>query len=120
MAGRTINLELLLSRQVFAVNGRAVGRIEEIRAEADGDDLVVMEYHLGAPAVLERLSASHIGAAILDVFSLRKQKGYRVPWDKLDLSDPQHPRLTCKVGELDRLEKGSDSEPISGTPTGRS
>jgi sporulation protein YlmC with PRC-barrel domain len=105
MASQTTNLELLLSRQVFAPNGRKVGRIEEIQAEADGDDLVVTEYHLGAPGMLERLSASLIGGAILDLFGLRKRNAFRVPWDKLDLSDPRHPRLTCEAEELNRLER---------------
>jgi hypothetical protein len=27
-----------------------------------------------------------------------------VPWDKLDLSDPEHPRLTCPIAELAPLE----------------
>jgi sporulation protein YlmC with PRC-barrel domain len=105
MAGQTINLELLLSRRVLTRDGRPVGRIEEIQAEADGDDLVVTEYHLGAPGMLERLSASLIGGAILDLFGMRKRNGFRVPWDKLDLSDPEHPRLSCEAEELDRLQR---------------
>jgi sporulation protein YlmC with PRC-barrel domain len=100
MPSQTVNLELLLGRSVVAPDGHPIGRIEEIRAETRGDDLVVTEYRLGARAALERLSASAIGGAILEVFGLRKD-GYKVPWDKLDLSDPSLPRLTCKVEELD-------------------
>jgi hypothetical protein len=29
--------------------------------------------------------------------------GYRVRWDQLDLSDQEHPRLTCPVEELERI-----------------
>jgi hypothetical protein len=27
----------------------------------------------------------------------------RVPWDRMDLSDPHHPRLTCALRELKTL-----------------
>jgi sporulation protein YlmC with PRC-barrel domain len=105
MAGRTINLELLLGRSVLSHEGKRVGRIEEIKAEPQGEDLVVVEYHLGASAAFERLSASSIGSAILDLFGLRdRSKGRRVPWGKLDLSDAQRPRLLCDVNELAPLK----------------
>jgi hypothetical protein len=32
-----------------------------------------------------------------------KPGGYRVPWDQLDLADPDRPRLLCDVAELERL-----------------
>jgi hypothetical protein len=35
----------------------------------------------------------------------KKSGGYRVPWDRLDLADPDRPRLLCDVGELEGLEK---------------
>jgi len=95
---------------VLSPDRKAIGRIEEIRAEPQGDDFVVSEYHVGAHAVLERLSAWRIGNAILRLFHLsRANRGYRVPWDRLDLSDPRHPRLTCDVSELKPLRRGSSS-----------
>ena len=72
-------------------------------ADPRGGDLAVTEYHLGAYAALERLSASLIGWATLGLFRPRQGGGRRVPWDKLDLSDPEHPRLSCPVAELARL-----------------
>jgi hypothetical protein len=104
MAGKQINLELLLGRAVRSRDGQSIGRIEEIQAEPRGSDFVVVEYHIGPPALLERLSGSTIGAAMLDLLHLRdRDKGRRVPWDKLDISNPRHPRLLCEPSELPSL-----------------
>ena len=104
MAASAIHIELLLGRRVLGLDGEPVGRIEEVCAEPRGGDLAITEYHVGAYAALERLSASLIGWATLGLLRPRQGGGHRVPWDKLDLSDPEHPRLTCPVAELSRLE----------------
>ena len=102
MPDQEIHLELLLGRAVIARNGRRIGRIEEFRAEHRGDEHVVTEYHLGPEALLERLSVS--GLSFLSLFGIRsRRRGRCVPWDKLDLSNPQKPRLTCSVEELTPL-----------------
>jgi hypothetical protein len=104
---REINAELLLARQVRAPNGQSVGRIEEIVAEPLGSLLTVSEFHLGSYALMERLAASLFGRALLDFFSGGKLgKSYRIPWHKLDLTDPEKPKLLCEVDELDTLERG--------------
>jgi hypothetical protein len=104
MADALVNLELLLGRAVLSRAGKNIGRIEEIEAKQRADHLVVAEYHLGAPAALERASASSIGRAVLDLFGLRDPgNGYRVRWDQLDVSDVTRPRLLCDVSELTRL-----------------
>jgi hypothetical protein len=107
MAVTLVNFELLLSRRVLSCDGKNVGHIEEIKIERRGNELVVVEYHLGArAALLERLSASTIGIAILNLFGWQgRGEARRVPWDKLDLSDPAHPRLLSDVSELAPLEK---------------
>jgi hypothetical protein len=97
----TVNLEHLAGRRVLSQGGRSIGHIEEIIADQDGDDLVVTEFHVGIFAAFERLSASTIGTALLDFFALRRREGlYRIPWDKLDISDPTRPRLLCSEQEL--------------------
>ncbi|TPI63384.1 PRC-barrel domain containing protein [Mesorhizobium sp. B3-1-3] len=97
----TVNLEHLAGRPVFSERGKSIGYIEEIVAERDGDDLVATEFHVGIFAAFERLSASTIGAALLDFFALRRHEGlYRIPWDKIDISDPTRPRLLCPDQEL--------------------
>lgn len=108
MEKRELNAELLTGRRVLALNGRVVGRLEEIRVEMVKGECFVCEYHVGSYAALERLAAWSIGRALLHVFGARREGGgYRVPWDKLDLSDPERPRLLCSVQELEPLEEGN-------------
>lgn len=105
----TVNLEHLAGRRVLSQRGKNVGYIEEIRSERDGDDFVVTEFHVGVYAAFERLSASAIGVAVLDLFRLRRRDGlYRIPWDKLDISDPARPRLLCPTTELSGMKGEPD------------
>src|ERR1044072_4082140 len=105
MAHSELNVEMLLSRRVYALNGRNIGRIEEVRAEWRGSECVVTEYLVGVYAVFERLSGWRIGRAVLRLLPAKRGAGYRVPWNQLDLADPERPRLRCSVEELVRLEE---------------
>ncbi|MBB2793827.1 UNVERIFIED_ORG: hypothetical protein GGD58_002686 [Rhizobium pisi] len=98
-----IRLELLLGRQVYDLDGEAVGRVEEIRAEARGADLYVVEYHLGPYSLFERLSALAIGRAVLTAIGVSGRKK-AVPWDKLDIRDLEHVRVTCRKAALHTLD----------------
>jgi sporulation protein YlmC with PRC-barrel domain len=101
MSTRELHLELLLSRRVFDPAGKAIGRIEEIRVEPQGEEWVIKEYLVGSAALLERLSARTIGLRLLRLLGARKiYGGYRVPWDKLDLTNVDRPCLKCHVHEL--------------------
>jgi len=91
-------VELLVGRKVRAGDGRVVGRIEEFRAEREHDYYVVTEFHLGPSALIEALAVRHFGFTVPG-----RVHGYRVRWDQLDLSDQEHPRLTCPVEELERI-----------------
>jgi len=96
-----VHLELLLGRQVRDLEGKAVGRLEEIRAEARGADVYVVEYHVGAYSLFERLSALAIGRAVLSAIGATRSASKKaVPWDMLDLHDLEHLRLTCRKAEL--------------------
>ena len=99
-AAREVQVELLLGRRVLARNGRAIGRIEEMVAEERDGELVLTEYLVGSYAMLERLSVSPVARAFLNLLRLRR--GYRVAWDRLDLSDVTRPRLTCALSELEK------------------
>ncbi|HEX8891548.1 MAG TPA: hypothetical protein VF779_20535 [Pyrinomonadaceae bacterium] len=104
MQKQEVNLELLVGRRVFGLNGKSIGHLEEIQAELIKGECLVTEYLVGAYAVVERLAALSIGRAILKLFgATKKHDGYRVPWDKLDLTDPERPRLLCSVDELKTL-----------------
>jgi hypothetical protein len=83
-----IRLDDLVGTRVRDEEGRVVGRIFEMRAEARGKDLVIVEYHLGAHALLER-----IGLSALRLVGLRSRELRRVAWDQMDISDPGRPVL---------------------------
>jgi sporulation protein YlmC with PRC-barrel domain len=96
-----VRLEMLVGRKVLGITGESVGRVEEITANVEGGTCLIDEVHVGGYALLERLSAWFIGRAILELFGARRGgASYRVPWDRMDLSDPERPRLTCDVSEL--------------------
>ena len=100
-----VHAELLLGEKVFALNGQPVGRLEEIRTEINKGHCFVSEFLVGSYAVVERLAAWHIGRALLRVLGAKRQEGYRIRWDQLDLSDPQRLRLLCDVDELKPLRE---------------
>ena len=104
MARQEIHLELLLGKQVYALNGRAIGRVEEVCAELHQGDASVNEFLVGKYAIFERLSAWEIGRAILGLFGSWIKSGYRIRWDQIDFSNPDRPKLTCQVNELAPLE----------------
>jgi hypothetical protein len=79
-------------------DGRVIGRIEELRAEPENSYYVVTEFHLGPSALIEALAVRHLGLTFPG-----RVHGYRVRWDQIDLSDQDHPRLTCPVEELERI-----------------
>lgn len=95
---RQVHLQKMVRHPVRDRNGKVAGRIHAVRAEISGDECVIVEWHLGPSAMLERLG---ISAARLFGWGLNREP-LRVPWDQLDLSDPDHPRLTRAIEELDR------------------
>ena len=101
---RRINVELLLGRVVRDSSGRRAGRIEELRARKEGEEIVVDAYHLGPEALLERLAAPVLRFSLFRALGLHKHAhGRRVRWDQLDLSDPERPVLNCTIDELPKL-----------------
>ena len=94
---RALRLDRLLGRVVHTRDNRAIGRLEEFRAERHGRDWFIVEYHIGPVALLERLGlgARHIVGV--------PGSGLAATWEQLDLSDPDHPRLTCPLEQLRRL-----------------
>jgi hypothetical protein len=44
----------------------------------------------------------HVGIGLFRYLGSRAQSAHphRIPWDKMDLSDAEHPRLTCAIDEL--------------------
>jgi hypothetical protein len=96
MKTRKVHLELLLGKLVRDPDEVKVGRILSVHADQEGAECTIREYHLGAAALLERL-----GISVLRIVGWPIDKEpLRVPWDQLDVSDPERPRLRCPVAEL--------------------
>jgi len=114
MASREVHLELLLGKEVLDSTGQEIGRLEEVQAKQSGEDWVIYEYLVGPAARLERLSAWALGLAILRLFGAHKvrrgYKGYRVPWDQLDLTNPEKLRLNCSLDELKTISEKLEAE----------
>ena len=103
-APQEFHLENLLGKRVVDINGQTVGRVEEVRAEKLGDDVCVQEYLLGPNALLERLSVWLMRLPLMRrLHALKGGGGYRIPWDQLDLTDPDRPCVRCPKQELQKL-----------------
>ena len=92
-----VRLDRLLGRRVLAGNNQPVGRVEEVRVERRGTGCVVTDYVIGVGGLLERL-----GVGVKLLFGIHGG-GYVARWDQIDISDPDHPRLTCPVEDLRKL-----------------
>jgi hypothetical protein len=97
-----VRLELLLGHMVHDAEGRRIGRLDEVVAAEHEGECRVLEYHLGSYGLLESVGALGGFAAALARF-LGIHQGFAVPWDRMDLSDPERPRVTCRKEELARL-----------------
>jgi sporulation protein YlmC with PRC-barrel domain len=102
---REVALHHLLGRTVRDLNGRKVGRIEELRAEIElheqGNDYVVTEFHVGSFGAIETLAGAHFARQLLHRLGrFASYEGHRIPWHRLDLTDPRNPRALDTVEEL--------------------
>ena len=96
-----IKVELLLGTQVHDVDGKKVGRIEEIRVERQEKALLVEAYCIGASALIDRLSAWTLVRPIKRFLRTRRiYSVYEVPWQDMDLSDPKRPVLRTATRDL--------------------
>jgi sporulation protein YlmC with PRC-barrel domain len=95
-----IAVELLIGRKVRDSDGKSVGRIEEFRVDRQHNALLVEAYLIGASAVIDRLSAWTLVRPIGRLLRMRQVfRVYEVPWQEMDLSDPEQPRL--RIAERD-------------------
>jgi hypothetical protein len=96
-ARNEVHVERLIGRTVHDDAGERVGRICEIIARKEDDDFVVSSYIVGPIAWIHRFAVTGLGLRMRGLGRV-----YRVEWDQMDLSDPDHPRLTCGRGDLAR------------------
>lgn len=104
MSGREILLHHLIGRTVHDADGCAIGRIQELCAEIElhehGNEYVVREFHVGAFGVFEALMGSQFARRIAEVLRLGRSARYTIPWDLMNLDDPEHPRVTVSQSRL--------------------
>jgi hypothetical protein len=94
----TVRLDRLIGRTVLTRNNRRLGRLEECRAEQRGRNWVVVEWMVGPAGLFERLG---LGARM--IVGPVKRSGFVVKWNQLDLTNPDRPRLTCAIDDLQRF-----------------
>jgi hypothetical protein len=98
-------LSHLIGRRVRDASGRSIGRIEELRAEIElhdgGNDYVVVEFHVGAYGALEVLAGSTLARHLVRRLpQLARYTRYSIPWEWMDLTKPDRPRVTRRREEL--------------------
>jgi len=95
---RLLYVDELLGRMVVAGNYHPVGRLEEFHCEQRGDYFHIVEFVIGPAGLMDRLNVS-----VKALFG--KSRGGKVAsWNQLDISDREHPRLTCSADDLVDLE----------------
>jgi len=101
-AKRRVHVESLMGRPVIDDSGKFVGHIAEIHAGPDpAGHLVVREYLLRHHKLLDSISITGVATLLVRLLGGRSEHaGIKVPWDKMDLSDPRHPKTLCHSGEL--------------------
>src|SRR3954451_15643681 len=111
MPKRRLHLELLLGHQVLDVDGKPVGRIEELVARRDGDACYIKAYVLGREGLAERMSVAGLSSLLVGFLGARRQSppGHRVPWNQMDLTDAEQPRLRCTLRELELMQPGNSA-----------
>jgi hypothetical protein len=100
----TIALELLLGRRVTDAAGEPLGRLQEVVAEHEGDELLVRAFLVGRQGLAERFGGGPLMRALARL--LTGGRGYEetiVPWEAMDLRDPARPRCTLRRDEIRRL-----------------
>ena len=104
MTSRQLHLHHLVGRQVHDVNGERVGRIHELCAEIElhehGNDYVVREFHVGAVGWIEGLLGARFALMVARVLKRGGPAPHAIPWKLMDLTDPQHPRLSVTKASL--------------------
>lgn len=94
-----VHVELMIGRKVRDAEGRALGRLEEMVVELDNGELVVREYHTGTAGLLEHLTTITFGSSLSAKIGKR---GYVIPADQLDWSDPRRLRARCRRSQLEK------------------
>ena len=110
MSPRTVALDDLVGRVVRDADGRRIGRIEELEAEIvlerGGNDYVVTRFSVGHWGAFDALATGRIVQQLVRrITRATSYVHYDIPWDWMDLTDIEHPRVTRSERELVRTQK---------------
>ena len=107
---REVALHHLLGSTVRDPDGRKVGRIADVRARIElhegGSDYVVTEFLVGSFGTVESIAGPLIARQLLT--RLGRFSSYRthnIPWDRLDLTDPEHPKALDTLEQLEARQQ---------------
>jgi sporulation protein YlmC with PRC-barrel domain len=100
-----IKVQLLVGIKVRDVDGKNVGRIEEIRVERQEKALLVEAYLIGVSGLIDRLSARTLVRPIRRLLRSRHiYSVYEVPWQEMDVTDPKRPVLKIAQRDMRRAK----------------
>lgn len=107
MSPRTVALDDLVGRVVRDADGRRIGRIEELEAEIvlerGGNDYVVTRFGVGHWGAFDAIATGRIVQQLVRrITRATSYVHYEIPWDWMDLTDIEHPRVTRSERELVR------------------
>jgi hypothetical protein len=105
MSARTVSLEDLLGRVVHDVEGRRIGRIEELEAEieleGDGNEYVVTRFGVGRWGPFDAIASGLFVQQLVRPHHARDElRALLHSMDRMDLTDPERPRVTCAERDL--------------------
>jgi sporulation protein YlmC with PRC-barrel domain len=90
---KLVHLEKVSAKKIRDLDGKLAGRLEEVHADWQGDECVVTHYTI-APR----------GTFVLRQMGFMQVSAYVVPWDRMDFTDPDKPKLKCRISELTRTK----------------
>ena len=111
MTTRTVSLHDLVGRAVHDADGRRIGRIEELNAEIalerGGNEYVVTQFGVGRWGPFDALATGHfVQQLVRRIARATSYVHYDIPWDWMDLSDPENPRVARREQELPKTGGG--------------
>jgi hypothetical protein len=98
VAAGEVRFETLLGRTVTGPGG-AFAQIEDVLVEPEGEEYLVRSYLLGPLGAWARLAAFFWELPTLRALGLARKSRIRVvPWELIDVSDPENPKLVEREG----------------------
>jgi sporulation protein YlmC with PRC-barrel domain len=102
---RTVSLDELVGRVVRDADGKRIGRIEELKAEIvlerGGNEYVVTRFGVGHWGPFDAIASGHfVQQLVRRITRATHYVHYDVPWEWMDLTDVEHPKVTRAEAEL--------------------